>query len=218
LTKYRIKYIAGILLLVFLHFSCEQPKDYFDRNNNDPKVSLKTSTGYSPELSDLHKLSSRTNYECIFKYIDDQSFESLEVDFISGNGSWKSEDSSFFYLPDTTGQHNLVLRFLDPYSKETTCKLALNVFWNLKPVAVFEYSISNNILSIDASESYDQDSEYGGKIIDYKFVLDGNEFFLSSPQFNQNIDPEKIHIIKLQVRDNDGEWSTLISDIIPAQN
>ena len=125
---------------------------------------------------------------------------------------------NFLFLPDTTGQHNLVLRFIDPYSKETTCKLSLNVFWNLKPVAVFEYSISSNILSIDASESYDQDSEYGGSIVDYKFLLDGNEFILQTPYFNQNIDPEKIHIIKLQVRDNDAEWSALISDIIPTQN
>jgi len=209
--------IAGILIIVFLHFSCEEPKDYFEGKNSDPQVFLKTSSGYSSELSDLHKLSTGENYKCIFKYIDDQSYESLKVDFLSGNGSWESEDSVFSYLPDTTGQHNLVLHFIDPYAKETTCKLNLNVFWNLKPVAAFEYSISGNILTVDASESYDQDSEYGGIIAEYKFLLDGVENNLSTPIFKQNIDLEKIHIIKLQVKDNDGEWSSLISDIILTQ-
>lgn len=203
---------------MFLLISCDEPKDYFYSNNSAPEVLLKTAAGYSPELSDLHKLSPGENYRCIFKYTDDQGYESLEVDFISGSGSWQSEDSLFYYLPDTTGQHNLILHFSDPYAKQTSCKISLDVFWNLKPVAAFEYSISNKILTIDASESYDQDEEFGGRIVDYKFVLDGNKFYLQTPEFIQNIDTEIIHIIKLQVRDNDGEWSSLVSDIIPAQN
>ncbi len=207
--------IAGVYALLL---SCDSPKDYYLSNNLNPVVKLKSNTGYFTEVSDMYKLSTGEDYQCIFKYIDDQNFESLEVDFISGNGSWKSEDSIFFYLPDTTGQHNLVLRFTDPYSKEATCKLSLNVFWNLKPVALFEYSISNNILSIDATQSYDQDQEYGGSISEYIYVLDGNEYRLKNSTFTQSIEPSVIHIIKLQVIDNDGAKSSIISDIIPMNN
>ncbi len=203
---------AGIQL--FLLSSCDQPKDYFLLSNQEPVVELKTLSGYYPELSDLHKLSLGGNYSCIFRYTDDQEICNFEVSNISGSGIWELADSTFYYLPDTIGQHIIELVFIDPYESFTSCRINLNVFWNYPPVAFFTYSVENGILSVDALESFDQDQDYGGYIEKYKFCLDGNEYLLENPFFNQNIDSEIIHIIKLQVQDNDGEWSAVVSDII----
>ena len=213
----RIITILSAGILAFLLSSCDPPKDYFLTINCDPVVELKTGTGYFPELSDQHKLSLGRNYSCIFRYIDDQEAYTLDTRSISGSGSCEVVDSTFYYLPDTTGQHFIELVFTDPYGGKATCKINLDVFWNYPPVAFFTYSTENGILSVDASESFDQDQEYGGYIIKYKFFLDGNEYPLNNPFFTQNIDPEIIHILKLQVQDNDGEWSGMVSDIITVE-
>jgi hypothetical protein len=205
-------YIILTVTSIVILLSCEEPKDFFSDNNSNPEIYIKSeSGGYISEISADLKLSNNNHYKCTFKYIDDQEYADTIINLIEGKGKWKIEDSIFYYFPESSGNHSIELTFSDPYKATTSCKINLNVFWNLKPVAVLRCSVNENVLNIDASQSYDQDEKFGGKITAYRFILDDYPFILTKPVFLQYTDNKFIRNVKLQVRDNNDEWSDIVS-------
>lgn len=205
--------IAGILVSLLL--SCEKPKDYFGRQNIPPVVSLSVGGGMSNVINDRFKLSTQVEYTFFIHYEDDQElFESEEIQ-TSGSGTLTRNDTIYHYVPDTTGEHVINFYFYDPYQEKSNQNtLNLDVFWNDAPVADFSYTLDNTILNVDASASFDQDSDQGGYITKYSFSLDNNEYQLNSSIFTQSIDEGVIHFIKVKVQDNDGAWSDPVTQII----
>ncbi len=131
-----------------------------------------------------------------------------KVDFVD------STHFEFKIRPDTIGSYDISFVVTDSKSNKDNASVKLTAFDNLLPVATFTVSYADgkdkHRFKFDASKSYDRDAKFGGKVISYSWLIDG--------QFPTNTDPELlmtlqngIYIIGLSVTDNDYGISKLYS-------
>lgn len=91
-------------------------------------------------------------------------------------------------------------------------------FANLAPIGILECRPSTTTdkieYEIDASKSYDEDKNQGGKIDWYIFHIDGHEIRVRSNKIHYVFDKSGIYPIDLTVIDNQGKPSRVVSKII----
>ncbi len=227
--------IAGITFLVVVIFivwmvACERHQDPFSALNKLPAIEQFSFAGdslkYKKAAPDIKP------FELWLKYLDDENQKlTATFKFLAGHGNIfhssfikRSEtsttivfdapsrfDSSLSFIPDTTGLVEIELELSDgvKISKGTA---ATFFFSNTPPVAKFSYTLegvaSPYHLVVDASESYDPDSRYGGenKIVEYRWSFGDQAgwFATAAKTFPYTYVKSGNYTVLLKVIDNDG--------------
>lgn len=69
---------------------------------------------------------------------------------------------------------------------------------------------------INASQSFDKDAKFGGKIVTYEFRVENQAFIRSTNDYMDYIFPQAgSYRISLRVQDHNGAWSEPITEQFP---
>ncbi|MFO7655668.1 MAG: hypothetical protein R6W78_01230 [Bacteroidales bacterium] len=201
-----------LLVCLVLLVSCTETVDYFKEQNIAPELLIKPVNGDFPFSSSVDDSMKLDNYCYVMDYMfvnDDYSFEKISKEISDTNGQLEFLYNEHWirYCPSDVGFHRIKIKVTDYYNQSSTVTLNLNVFSNLAPVAVLDYSLKGNILTLDASESYDRDARFGGYIVNYFFTVDGITMETNSNKLYFDINPDKSYVIYLTVIDNSGAMS-----------
>jgi hypothetical protein len=209
-----MKYIKIAIVLwstSWLLCSCDNRKDpYLDLDQNPVLTVMRPSesTG-SVLLIDSVKLGLTYT----FKY-SLESFEKLNVTLTQSKitDSIGLVDNIVNVKSLSEGVSTVGLSVLDPFGKGATAKVELTVFRNLSPICKMTVTkvaqLSPYEIQIDASASYDQDSKWGGKIVNYEYQVQ-NDYDKITPlsSIRYICDSPGQKMISVRVQDNDGAWS-----------
>jgi hypothetical protein len=224
-----------LILIVFsasaaVLFSCGETEDFITNLNQGPQINFMGDT-QAPVLKDSIKLSSLQSQQ---KYrislrITDRNNNIQEVIYAQLAGTGKllqdgteilsnnirfERDSSileFDYYPANLGIHQFSLTVRDNFGLSKTAIVELTAFDNLLPVSKFTArkigQRSRYEWKIDASESFDRDEKFGGKIKEYEFSVLGKIYTLLSDNMYVIFPETGIYSVGVRVKDNDGKWS-----------
>ena len=209
-----IRFCLTGLLIVNLLFSCFPPEDYFDKVNAVPAFTVLSGGDSLKSLTANHKLNASNPYFQFYYSLSDDQDDEIQLVSISKSGVLENDVANKLirYYPSEFGFHSFDVVVKDPYGMSDKVHINLDVFDNYKPVAIFDIKVSGNILKIDASNSYDQDSLYGGKIVSYKFTVNGNTWErVSSVFYHDILNDIDYYNINLVVKDNDNALSEMYS-------
>jgi hypothetical protein len=142
--------------------------------------------------------------------------EKLALQYFLSIGTDKLEMSNNVgvFRPDTTklGIHKISFSATDGYQASSTAVANITVFDNLPPVALFtafKLGVFDLLeYKIDASSSYDGDLKFGGKIVEYEFII--NTTYKVNTGFNNinYIFPSAgNYTVSVRVKDDNNAWS-----------
>jgi hypothetical protein len=228
------------LFIIFILTSCET-RDFLESLNEAPKINF-TNNPDQLVLSDSIKLSLKNSQEkyTISLRITDRNENIVEVLYsqLAGTGKLKQnsidiidnnivfENSSelvFDYYPETLGIHKIGIQVKDNFGLSSSVTIQITAFDNLPPVALQRWTkrgvFGRYHYEIRATESFDKDSRFGGKIEEYEYKAQGViRRLLATTQdadkFQVIFDEKGIYPFEVRVRDNDGRWSELVKDDI----
>jgi len=226
-----------VVLSMWLLGSCDDTEESLLRINVRPEINYTFLENTISTFSDSVKVSrgsSRRSYEqnVTVKDVDDNL---LAVYYIvtSGQGSVNTngvftrdllQESgtgrgiySFVYRPRAIGFHEVEIYAEDTFREMDTVILKLVAFDNLPPVAKVNVTpiriISEFEYTIDGSQSFDSDSDFGGEVVEWEFNINSQVITLENPSFRFVFGEEQIVTIGLKVKDNDGVWSEKVEGI-----
>jgi len=111
----------------------------------------------------------------------------------------------------TLGVHAITFLTKDSYEKEGKAVANLTLFKNLRPVAdVYVDKVGINDpyeWAIIASGSYDRDKKYGGKIIEYHYIIGNYQVKTPLDKINYIFPAPGNYYVDVMVKDNNDEWS-----------
>ncbi len=213
-------------LALMLFQACDQRLDFMDDVNQKPILILPADSGNFKRGGDPVRI------EILISDPEDQ-LKKIDFEILEGNGTYMVngvETESFTLKEKIIGEYvqtiylrplgmdnivsNIIL--IDELGKKEIKTYKLNIFKNLLPVARFTYTNSGSTFTFDASTSYDQDAEYGGKIESYKWSID-NQSYIDTKKvstYETTLSTTSQHIVKLIVEDNDKESSEEYSVVI----
>jgi hypothetical protein len=162
------------------------------------------------DINDSAKIGVMYSTNFIFSA---QTAASISANEIKGSDSLGVSGDEVNIKPKVEGLSKIVITATDKFSKTASINLNLTVFNNLPPVAVFtatqvQGGLSPYEVSIDASQSYDCDARWGGRVVAYRYKINTN-YDVTSPLssiryiFNDSGQQE----ITVSVQDNNGAWS-----------
>jgi len=206
--------LTGLSLLAG---SCNDLKDYSADINIPPSLRIKKvgDQAYSSMIQDSVKIIQGLSYN--FKYrISYNSPLPLHYEFTKGHGNIlvNSLDSMVSFSPETNENVSLKVYVTDIYSNKASALVNLELFYNLPPHAVFSYTVNDNILTINATGSYDEDKKWGGHVTEYEYSLNGIKTYSDNGLFIQEVEPGKSYQFTLRVKDNENVWSELSEQTI----
>lgn len=214
----KISSIIVVLSIIILG-SCDTRDDYYSLLNDTPDLKIwnpKTESFTDGQITDSIKIgynSYRLNYQ-----IKDTNNVKITYKVIRGDiGVNIDEINSYInFIPGTSGQNEIEIKATDPLGKEDVMTSYIEVFNNLLPVVKYTISEGDNFMvTVDASESYDQDSYFGGKIILYRFKMSNNFIKeIAYPTLNYQYGNAGTYKITVEVKDNNNEWSEAVEKII----
>jgi len=202
--------IVGFFGTLLFIFSCNNQKDPFESDNKKPEIKIANSDNiYKSELTDSIKLG--LNYDLSYKIVDENI---IPVRYQADFGDSIVIDKQKIVIKNyQEGLEKVYFITKDPYKFEDTATLNLYIFKNLGPVCNYTVSrpaqyVSVFQISIDASESYDKDQRWGGKIVEYKYKIENNSPVIASlNKFNYIFATTGSKKITVSVKDNEGKWS-----------
>ena len=219
--------VTSILLFLSLTaVSCSDRYEYFEKVNQPPSLYFVKNNDLTPELTDSIKISRHPYYPIKIQVTDSTSeIASLKFEVARGNGEMFYKNNvlksnnlnthnssiSLKWVPADSGVHELAFIATDRFKKSKKATLRLFCFNNLPPVARlnviplqkesrFEYLL-------DASESYDQDQNWGGYIISYRFQINGVTISTTEPSVKYIFPSPGTYSVYLSVKDEQGELS-----------
>ena len=244
--KTQIKKFTVFLLLGMLFMSCEN-RWAFKGENIPPELGIKLANGqYTDEegnlaylLADTIKLSSKTSdatYTFDMKYFDDNLVE-ITYEIVKGNGELvqlnveenesgvidiSQEEVSLEYTPVEMGEHEIKFVAIDAFGeKSASVTIQLLFFDNLAPIAVLSVNYvgetNERHYMFDASASYDQDEEFGGSVVQYKYFVDDKEILTTVNTINYIFQQSGSYSVGLQVLDNDNQWSEVVTETVEVE-
>jgi|ERR1035437_4070583 hypothetical protein len=202
-----MKYIY-ILLAISL-MSCNTRKDYFEGINKSPTLTLIREGSSILSITD----SAKINYPYKVSYIlNDEENLKLNIKQLQGNDSIAIQDSTIYITPLKTGSSKFDISAMDSYQKSAVTRISLTVFDNLNPVCSFKINPVQTLslfeIEIDASGSYDPDSKWGGKIVNYEYTLENQDpVVLTTPSMRYIFSSSGVKNIVVRVQDNNNAWS-----------
>lgn len=212
-----------LIILAVVFFSCDNSKDPFSDVNKSPKITVKKASAnkYETEFVDSLKLNKQIY---AFKYrIEDE--EKLQPIIKCGDAHHQIniKDSVVYLKSEIVGECFVSLSVKDAFGEESKTKVKIITFDNLPPVANVIAKESNNILSpferlLDFSGSHDKDEKFGGKIVEYEYRIDTQQYIKTKSKTIKHIFPQNgSYRIQLRVKDSDGVWSNKVTKRIIVQ-
>lgn len=210
-----------ILLTVSILFfaSCDDTSDYWNEINDTPLITLKkynNGGSYSNNLYDSLKLDFG-NYEIQYNIVDSNKTV-ISYNYQQGLGIVSINEivKKITIETDSLGVHIINFNATDILNKQGSAILTLEVFNNLSPVCLFDVTNrANHEIFIDASESYDRDSKFGGEIQYYKYIIgdfETNPIKLNSIYYQ--FTNAGSYQVQVSVQDNNGIWSEINSKTV----
>jgi hypothetical protein len=201
-----------------LFSACDSRKDYIFENLEKPVITIsKNSSGVGESfITDSIKL----NYGIysIF-YITNFAVKgnvTLEYDKTAMDVTLNENLHSITVKPLKSGGYYLNVNYTDVYNNTSFAKLYLNIFDNLAPVTIFEYTVtSDNRVIINLEKSFDKDQKFGGKIVEYRYQIRSNYDFNSpSPKKEIQYPSKGTFPATFWVKDNNDVWSDPLNTFI----
>jgi len=227
--KKSFKRVAIVLLSAVTIVACNKRDDYFASINSEIEVLLSgqdnewhLSNEYSAVLSDSVKVGK--NYIISTQITSTKSIKSVIISKPSiGQISYKGVEISYsesidinlvdqlVYKSNSIGTVKITIKATDVYDREIEAELHLTVFDNLPPIARLKIIHVDNLdqyeYQFDASESFDQDSEFGGGIVQYLFTIDSLEIMYPDSKMNHIFSQSGNYDISVKCWDNKGAVS-----------
>lgn len=144
-----------------------------------------------------------------------------------GDYDYRFEGKQFIINIKSEGVCRGTLVASDMYDKRSKIMFDLTVFKNQLPVAKCTVTKAGNLnereVIIDMSGSYDTDSEYGGYIEKYEYVItnsNGNVFTACNglKKIGYIFESDGLQKIDCRVCDNNGEWSEVVTSYVEFKN
>ncbi len=151
------------------------------------------------------------------------SIQELTTDFVSNTKVVKGNTNQYLHFGVSSllqeGLRTVTMLYEDELGGRDTAMLQLYVFNNLAPIANFTVykPTGQSEHTLDATSSIDADSKFGGHIVQYTWIIDGNELSSPSPTYPYYFNTGGIpttKTIQLKVTDDEGLTSTLTQNII----
>lgn len=215
-----------LCLLIFLFPSCSDRKETIESFNTPPDIFFVSSNdSLSKEMTDSIRYyeDSPSYYTVSLKLSDhDDNLWKCAIVLDSGkvsgfyNGMEMERpsvrvDQEFVDLsisPKQTGNTTIHFVAEDRFNQTSTATLNLFAFRNLSPVARLDNrQVSGYEYALDASNSYDADERFGGKVVAYEFKISGTTFTTPQPIVYHVFTGAGTYTVSLRVMDNDGDFS-----------
>lgn len=217
-----MKYIIIALCFILVLTSCDTRKDFFENINQTPQIAIRkygTNDLFTSEYSDSVK-KGFSNYVLEIQAGDEEQFPlTFSSNVYTDQSTNPTNKVSVTFDDSFIGIHTIELKMTDSFKKEGKAIGRFTVFDNVLPVALFTVTLTaiHDPLeySIDAGNSYDGDSKYGGEINQYEFMIN-NTYKIITPFNNINyIFPASgFYTISVRVSDNNGAWSAYKTQVV----
>jgi len=126
---------------------------------------------------------------------------------------------STFY-PVGEGLTRITFTASDQFHNSALAHLSLLTFKNLPPVAAITVTPLRNVDSLEyllnASASYDADQHFGGGIVQYCYTVEKDTIRTVQNRIKHIFSVPGVFTISLQVKDNDGAYSNVLTQQITA--
>ena len=233
-----MKSIEVMICCAALLWACGETEDGLRNLNSPPLINFNNAVGQLV-LEDSIKVGIKTGQERYLVELNvfDENDNLTQVEYtqefgrgtlLQGGDTIRGNDIAvasdvlrFEYYPLDIGSHRFSIRATDRFDESSSVIIALEAFTNLPPVARFTFARDGQFGTrqwvINAEESFDRDSRFGGAIVEYEYSVLGrvdNIFVPSEP--SPGFDPTRYqaifpqdgtYTIGVRVRDNDGVWS-----------
>lgn len=213
----RVSILAIAFILMGILSSCDNRKDPFWLKDKCPIVLIKrmNDTEYQKVINDSNKIG--LTYIVNVKYTIDENVP-IERNKTFSNDSINLVDKLFYIHNKNIGNCYYSLKLTDSYGKSDSAVLNIYSFKNLPPYCTFTVNKKTDVdplqITINASQSYDLDRRWGGKIIKYEYNINGLILKNSIDSINYIFGSKGQKKISLRVLDNDTVWSETITKFI----
>lgn len=202
-----------ITACVILFASCNS-KDYFYEQDKAPNL-MWTTTGDSVLLTGFVKVDQEASFNFNLSDPEQNGNGIFLIDKV-GDFDFEFGDNEFFITTHNVDSCKGTIVATDIYGKETKIRFIITSFTNKKPVAKCKVSLVGNLDSrevlIDMSEAYDEDSNFGGHIVQYEYTItnsNGEVYKVVNElkKMGYIFDCDGLQKIEFRVCDDNGEWS-----------
>ncbi len=216
--KHHIKVLFFTLLLVICFGACDDREDVWNAKDVFSTYTLKKEDNtplYQIESTcyDTLKVGTETRFLYNIERNEDCTFM-LTYDTTKEEFSLDQSSRIITYKGLSEGQNNVSFEITDPWNQKKTYTLQIYNRVNKAPIAsaqiTHEVVTGGYQITIDARNSYDVDSNLGGKIVTYKYEITNVTIqILDKPFYNHlfSLEQKGTFNIYVTVQDNDGEWS-----------
>jgi len=206
-------FLIQALILILIISACDTSSDYYQQENLDPQILVKGpyDNDFGRKTLDSTKFD-RGDYVLFYKILDE---EELTLTITHDPAFTVQLDKEKIIVSATERcRGELKLNTEDTFGASDEMKILLTFFGNLPPVAILEIEDVPGFYyekKIDASKSYDPDEKYGGKIVLYRFLINGKEIQKEYHPFMYYTFPRTGNYdVRIQVMDDEEEWSTQV--------
>lgn len=209
--------ISGIILLLIFFSSCNKREDYFHNINKAPTLTLSNGLTSISDSVKIGWLPFTTTYK-----LEDEEKLTVKATQSKGPDNLEITDNTITVYGITEGINNINVTAEDSYKTKALATIKLVVFRNVKPLAKItvaqEVGLSSYEVYINAKNSIDIDSRFGGKIVMYEYRI-GNNYLVQTElsEIRYIFDTPGQKQIAVRVKDNDGDWSDEVVQFINIQ-
>jgi hypothetical protein len=217
--------------LAFYLYGCNTYDDYVLMRNSEPIITLASGSDAGQFIQDSVKLSNaeqvfvteiEVRYEDINNNISRLEIASLTEDvFIIQEDtilidefiiieSTRLDTVKLEFLSFATGIKELSFTLIDHFQEHHEASIQLVVFDNIIPVVMESHNIDNEtkIIDFNLSASFDPDSIYGGEVLLYELIFNGQTFEKTEPTMQVVYsDDQIVYDYSVRVMDNNFEYS-----------
>lgn len=227
MKKVATKIILSVSFFVVLH-SCSDRYKALAELDKEPEIRFVKDAATYSYLKDSCKFFPNSYYNLQVSIRDtNQNLQKLEFESIPndsklyvGHVEYTHSipiDYPLFHiniLPSKIGTEHYTFTLTDRFNKTDVAELDLVTFANLPPVALFDVNEirQNDPLEyeLDGSASFDSDAKFGGKIVEYKWIINNADSISSlAPKIRYIFPQQGLFKIDLKVKDNEGAVTTL---------
>ncbi len=226
-----------IILSLFLISAGCSKKDDFKDNNKAPQIEFSKPNNLTRvgEIKDTIKVNW-LYYVNVFIQDEDKNIKPIftwESDTIPVTQSdtafpihyaaLPNNDTTFEFQVTKDGSYTIEVTATDSYGASKTSLIELYVVINAAPSIHFTVENSKVLdpleITIDASASYDPDAKWGGKIVEYEYIIN-NAKTIDTPlsKISYIVDAPGNYLISVRAMDNDGAWSLVSSKYLNVTN
>lgn len=220
-----------LVLFIFIGISCDSRKDSLEAFNEAPLFTDGDETVMS--LTDSLKLSQGVYILSVDALDPNNNLMSVTFDQILGSGQFVINGNNIEtgitefnevinqlgYDPINDGKHEAVITLTDQFGLSASLDFDLVAFDNLPPVAIVVIENPSGVgpfeRLINASDSFDNDSRFGGRIVEYEYSFLGIIHNTDDDRQTVIFPLSGNYQIIVRVLDNDGVWSSPVAMSIP---